>query len=1019
MDLMAATTRNENLTKKVEEMQNNEQANTTKVFNIVKENKTLEDKVSELQNNINNVNQKLAAEQQKSKQAEKSLKDAQLEITAQEEKFKAATANLQRAVQDTATEKENIRRELQDSLNQVTREKDFMRIEKEQMRKEKSMLIDSLKNVAEWSQSMIHMYEMKQKTVDNMVKHQSTKFQDLKGEIQKLSSTVNGIIAEAQSRLEENQRLLEEQKSKIDSDNSKSSNALVDSLKKVAELEEEVQKAKASVQAAVAAALDAQESKRQVLEMKLENLNNVIEALEIDAETSAQQKDKSDKAIEDLERTIEVLRDQLANKVSCIDELKAQQSVSYKVSEDLNQQAEELKKQLSRQEQLLAEIADKETASKEAIFAKDSEIQELKSKNDPGQDASPENKDPPQNTASSSNISNEDGVADTKSMEAEASNEHHAVGGYEMTDEDVDIDNTFSAAKSSPLSTQLDNTGPKSTSPKIIQALSPPHSSSKLQESNTFSPMSSPLQSSSAQSDNTGPNDTSSKPFHKLSIAPSSNLKESSMLLIDNSSQTEEPEMVTTGTQTHTVDKKHHAGKHHSAQHHGSSSDAAKVPPLVGMVSETDDKSNRRNEIGKKEKAHASKLPIVSEGHEHEKKHKVKHHERRDDKPDSKSAKNRNTQDDDKTEGKRDEHEADEADNIVHKNNGENDGGNYAETEKEPEIVNKLSGEEATKDAEQHTPVTNDANHKENNDDTGQDSELSESEEDSDLFIPKSTVEEIVHKSLVTYNLYYSEEEAAFTSQYPIDKRFLESLINSFDKIGQKLCEMSDTVHTITGKLFKADISKHRHHSHIHNHHHNKTYTAAVAAEVEKVIEFCAKRLVIDFEKSKAYSLAKLLESLEDGTHSVESLQRANSSSEFKGPAEPSERRSGWAKLANATESKKPVVPSLSYIDRANESKNINKKEANSSWNSLRQLMATHAFRYQKKEPHMLKSVTNLMSYQKTAKDNKALSESEQAYLDSIENVSVKIDIELPENMDLLRKELRQGALLDLGKISG
>ena len=66
MDLMAATTRNENLTKKVEEMQNNEQANTTKVFNIVKENKTLEDKVSELQNNINNVNQKLAAEQQKS-----------------------------------------------------------------------------------------------------------------------------------------------------------------------------------------------------------------------------------------------------------------------------------------------------------------------------------------------------------------------------------------------------------------------------------------------------------------------------------------------------------------------------------------------------------------------------------------------------------------------------------------------------------------------------------------------------------------------------------------------------------------------------------------------------------------------------------------------------------------------------------------------------------------------------------------------------------------------------------------
>ena len=991
MDLMAATTRNENLTKKVEDMQANDQANVAKVVHIVNENKVLEEKVLQLQSDVANVNQKLTSEQKKNQQVEKSLKDIKLEIEGQEEKFKMATANLQRAVQDSSTEKENIRRELQDRLNQMTREKDYMRIEKEQMRREKSQLVDSLKNVAEWSQSMILMYEMKQKSVDNMVKNQSTRFQDMKGEIQKLSATVKGIIADAQRQLEENERQLEEQKSKIDSDYSISSNALVDSLTKIAELEEEVRQAKASVQTAAAAAVEAQGSKRQVLEMKLENLNHVIESLEADAEKSAQQKEEADKAIDDLEQTIESLRDQLAERDSSIDDLKAQQSVKQKLAEDLSQQVEELKNHLSRQEQLLAE---KESATQEAIATKENEIHELKTEKDlldksasPKHGASPKplrqsissKASSPSGGAKEKNGLSESKAVDSKSFEESTDNE--PIDRSARYNDDEENEDLFSPSSSSP-PLQESPSQSKGATPKQLQTLTPAYSSSKLREV-------------------------------------------SDITLIDSSSQTDdEPEKVSASTQTAMVDKKHHAGKHHAAPHTESGNEAARVPPLVGIVSDIEDRFNHRNEVGKKEKAPPTKVPVLSGGHEgSDKKHKGKshehhreaaghaedkHHESRDGTPELQSEEKRETRLDRKKTNE----------NVEENSDGYKDESNESNIAATP--ANESSHEGMVTAKEKPTTRTNSADPKTSKrEDVGNESDLSESEEDSDLFIPKSKVEEIVHKSLVTYNLYYSEEEAAFTSQYPIDKRFLESLINSFDKIGQKLCEMSDTVHTMTGKLFEADITKHHHHSHIHHHHHNKSYTAAVASEIEKVIEFCAKRLVIDFEKSKAYSLAKLLESLEDGTNTVENLQRANSSSELNVQSPAPERRSGWGKLSNAAEGKKPVVPSLSYIDRANESKNINKKEPNSSWNSLRQLMATHAFRYEKKEPSMMKAVTNLMSYQKTAKDNKALTESEQAYLDSIENVTVKLDIDVTENRDQLRKELKEGNLLELGKISG
>jgi hypothetical protein len=134
---------------------------------------------------------------------------------------------------------------------------------------------------------------------------------------------------------------------------------------------------------------------------------------------------------------------------------------------------------------------------------------------------------------------------------------------------------------------------------------------------------------------------------------------------------------------------------------------------------------------------------------------------------------------------------------------------------------------------------------------------------------------------LVTYNLYYSEEDAAFTSQYPIDKKFLDSLVVSFDKIGQNACEMVESIKdlhetsTAPAPIHASVADETQQQQMVISHHHHDRHFAKQEAlkEVESLLEFCAKRLIINFEKSKAYSIAKLLESIEDGTTTCSSSE--------------------------------------------------------------------------------------------------------------------------------------------------
>jgi hypothetical protein len=57
-----------------------------------------------------------------------------------------------------------------------------------------------------------------------------------------------------------------------------------------------------------------------------------------------------------------------------------------------------------------------------------------------------------------------------------------------------------------------------------------------------------------------------------------------------------------------------------------------------------------------------------------------------------------------------------------------------------------------------------------------------------------------------------------------------------------------------------------------HHHHHDRHFAKQeVLKEVESLLECCAKRLIIDFEKSEDYSIAKLLEY---GTTTIGDLQQ-------------------------------------------------------------------------------------------------------------------------------------------------
>ena len=890
---MSTTAKNESLVKKVEELQSTEQSGSIKLQNITKENKLLEEKLATVQATANETQQKLTAEKQKNTEIEAALKEKENSVVELQKAVASNDETKLKLVQYHASEKESLRREMQDSLNMMTRERDYMRIEKDEIQKEKELLIESLKSVAEWSQSMLLLYERKQSAIDSMVSKHDDKFKSLRAEIDKLHENVNHALAIAQQREIDAKREIEAQKLQLESAHSKSGDVLGESAKKIAQLEDDLRQSKESIKDVVAAAVEAQESKRQVLEMKLENLNHVIETLEADAEKTSHQKDEQDKAFADLEKRIAQLKAQLSDKDSIIRDLKAKLKTANDLSDQLDKHAKVLKQQISMRdkmlmdmkdkvkedanlgqehERIMKEIEDKDLATKEAIAAARQSKLDTTEENLEFEDSEEEEpeKDKIESVHDEPEESNEE-----KELEITADSEESSVAQPEPEPEPEYIEESKPPIEvSSPLQIQTPVRSPIQASPVTQSPVQP-----------LVSPIQIKVPSPSA------PIFVERKPTVQTANAWSQT--EPPPAKVERDVQTDPPKMTRQPTLSALSEPKRIPIPEPAP--------VSKRPDIVPVV----ELSSMQPAVETAVVASAKEVPA------------------------------------------------------------------------EVEAVDHI--EEAKEEEDDY-----------------------DTEEDTDLFIPKSRVEEIVHKSLVTYNLYYSEEEAAFTSQYPIDKRFLDSLVTSFDKICQKACVLTDTVHSLTGKTYEMDQLHHPHH-----HHHTRRYTKAVMFEIENFLEFCAKRLIIDFERSKAYSIAKMLESLEDGSTSIERLQRSNSNSD----------------LNDFVESNKEPAPKLNYIARANEVKNIAKKDqhSRSSWNSLRQLLASHAFRYQKdnkKQPAMLKVVNNLMRLQKLAKDNNALSESEQTYLDSIENVSVTLDIHVSEDIAQLRKELKEGKLIDMGRIT-